>query len=30
MPKAVIRAYAILKKSAAIVNMNYKLDSKKG
>jgi len=30
MPTPVIRAYSILKKSAAIVNMNYRLDTKRG
>lgn len=26
MPKSIIRAFGVLKKSAAIVNMDYKLD----
>jgi len=30
MPKPVIRAFAILKKSVARINMNYSLDRKVG
>lgn len=30
MPKPIIRAYSILKKSCAIVNMSNKLDHERG